>query len=146
DHMLGSLARWLRFLGFDTAYPQVLSDKELVEAAKREERILLTRDRDLAKRKGISALYIQSTELDKQLEQVISTFNLRIEEAFSRCSLCNSILTEVDKGSVKGRVPEKVYEWQDEFWRCEQCDKYYWQGTHYKNMEVKLKELEGKTG
>jgi len=145
DHMLGSLAKWLRFFGFDTAYPQVLPDKELITIAKREERIVLTRDKDLANVKGIEALYMESTDLEEQLIEVITRFNLKITNEFSRCSLCNSILINVEKGQVKGKVPEKVYDWQDEYWECPKCKKYYWQGTHFKGIKEKLEKLKRKT-
>jgi uncharacterized protein with PIN domain len=145
DHMLGSLARWLRFLGFDCAYPDVLPDKELVILVKKEDRTLLTRDRELAKSKHINALYIESTDLDEQLAQVIKNFKLKITNPFSRCSACNSILTEVGKSQVEGKVPEKVFSRQDEFWWCQKCDKYYWHGTHFQGIKSKIEQLERKT-
>ncbi|UCE73658.1 MAG: Mut7-C RNAse domain-containing protein [Methanomassiliicoccales archaeon] len=145
DHMLGSLARWLRFLGFDTAYPEVLSDKELINLAESEKRVILTRDKELAKKRNIEALYIESTDLEEQLIQVIVGFNLKITDAFSRCSICNSILVPVKKALVKGKVPEKVYAWQNEYWECQKCQKYYWQGTHFQGIKAKLEELKGKT-
>jgi len=127
DHMLGSLARWLRFFGFDTAYPDVLPDK------------------DLAKVKGLTVLYVDSTNLEEQLTQVIKKFNLKIKDSFSRCSVCNSILIQVDKAAMEGKVPEKVYQWQDKFWKCPKCRKYYWQGTHFQGIKRKLEELERKS-
>ncbi len=146
DHMLGSLARWLRFLGFDTAYPDVLSDKELAQLAEKEDRILLTRDKELARTKGVSALLINSTDIDEQLSQVMAAYDLEIEDELSRCSLCNTNLIPIKKELVKDKVPERVFEIQNEFWECRQCKKYYWAGTHYKNIKIKLKELKGKTG
>lgn len=145
DHMLGSLARWLRFLGFDTAYPEVLSDKELEELAAAEDRVLLTRDKELANSKDVQALYIQSTDLDEQLMQVIMTYNLEITHELSRCSLCNTPLIQVNKNQVKDKVPERVYEWQNQFWECTHCNKYYWPGTHYINIKSKLAQLKGET-
>ena len=145
DNMLGTLARWLRVLGFDTAYPGVLTDKGLAEFAKKEDRILLTRDKELAKAGGDFALYIHSTDVDEQLEQVILAYDLTIENELSRCSLCNTKLVPVDKETVKDGVPEKVFEIQDEFWECRRCKKYYWPGTHYKNIKEKLEKLKGKT-
>ncbi len=145
DHMLGSLAKWLRFFGFDTLYPKVLPDKELIALTKKEERILLTRDKDLANVKGIEALYIKSTDLEEQLIEVIARYNLKITNEFSRCSLCNSILIKVEKDQVKGKVPEKVFNWQDEYWECPECKKYYWQGTHFKGIKEKLEKLKRKT-
>ena len=34
DQMLGSLARWLRFMGYDTAYPEPGPDRTLIERAR----------------------------------------------------------------------------------------------------------------
>jgi uncharacterized protein with PIN domain len=55
------------------------------------------------------------------------------------------MLVSVKKELVKDKVPEKVYEWQNEFWECQKCQKYYWQGTHFRGMKAKLEELKGKT-
>ncbi len=143
--MLGSLARWLRFFGFDTAYPDVLPDKGMVELAKREDRIILTRDKELALNKDVRTLYLESTDLDNQLITVISELKLRITGAFSRCSLCNSILLEVEKKQIEDKVPERVYSQQERFWECKTCQKYYWQGTHYQGIEEKINILLGKT-
>ena len=145
DHMLGSLARWLRFLGFDCTYPKVLPDRNLIAMAKQEGRTLLTRDKELAKTNEVTTLYIESVDLEKQLAQVFEVYNLRIDSAFSRCSLCNSILKPVKKSDVKGKVPEKVFLRQNEFWNCPECKKYYWHGTHYQGIKAKIKELEGIT-
>ncbi len=45
--MLGSLARWLRILGYDTAYDNRIEDDDIIERCLRESRIALTRDRRL---------------------------------------------------------------------------------------------------
>lgn len=144
DHMLGSLARWLRFLGFDTAYPEVMPDKEIKEMAKSEKRVLLTRDKELSKVKDITALYIESAVLEEQIAQVVRKYNLKNTGAFSRCSLCNSLLKPVEKKEVEGKVPEKVFAIREKFWVCPNCMKYYWQGTHYEGIKRKIQELEGK--
>lgn len=145
DNMLGSLARWLRFLGFDTTYPVLLSDKDLKELAKQENRVLLTRDKELSKAKDIAVAYIESIDLKEQLVQVITSYDLKIISAFSRCSLCNSKLDPVDKKAVEGKVPAKVFKLQDEYWECQKCKKFYWKGTHYQGIKKMLGELEGKT-
>ena len=46
DAMLGRLARWLRTLGYDTAYDDRIADADLVRRSLTEGRHLLTRDRD----------------------------------------------------------------------------------------------------
>jgi hypothetical protein len=50
DNHLGRLTRWLRLLGFDTAYGGEAADDLLAERAHDENRVLLTRDRGLLKR------------------------------------------------------------------------------------------------
>ena len=48
DAMLGSLARKLRALGFDTAYYKSGDDLGIITLAARSSRIILTADRSLA--------------------------------------------------------------------------------------------------
>ena len=46
DQMLGTLAKWLRIYGFDTFYAnRDISDSELLDISKKENRILITRDK-----------------------------------------------------------------------------------------------------
>lgn len=48
DKMLGTLAKWLRIYGFDTFYANSeIDDEGLMEIAKKEKRVLITRDKDL---------------------------------------------------------------------------------------------------
>ncbi len=90
--MLGSLARWLRVLGYDVSYDSQLDDAALVEQAIREERIILTRDRRLVeRRKAHNHLLIQSERLEEQLFQVFGEHGDAIdpERLFGRCLRCN---------------------------------------------------------
>lgn len=139
--MLGSLARWLRLFGFDVAYAGPLSDGELREQAESENRLLLTRDKELSNDKRVNAFYVESDVLDEQLRAVMRKFSLEIQNPMSRCSLCNSMIVKVSKSEVKGKVPEGVYEIQDEFWKCPSCGKLYWKGTHWDKILQKIKEL-----
>ena len=52
DVMLGKLARWLRMLGYDTAYERKIDDADVVGRVLREDRWLLTRDRHLVEAKN----------------------------------------------------------------------------------------------
>ena len=47
DGMLGKLARWLRMMGHDVEYSNSMDDSELLTIARKEQRILLTRDFEL---------------------------------------------------------------------------------------------------
>ncbi len=143
DHMLGTLAKWLRFLGYDTAYPGPIDDGELKATAAREERVLLTRDKQLNGRVADS-VYIASDDLDEQFAQVVRGFGLTAKDAMSRCSVCNEVVEAVPKEQAKGRVPEGVYDRQREFWFCRRCGRLYWQGSHFDAMWAKFRELEGR--
>lgn len=142
DNMLGKLAKWLRFLGYDVLYPRTIDDNELIELSKSQERYILTRDRELSKRKGLKVLFIPSDQVDIQLKQVIEEFNLKYDSlAFNRCPECNHLLDKIDKSLVVDKVPVGVFERQDKFWVCGNCNRYYWQGSHYEKIKQKLNEL-----
>ena len=142
DNMLGKLAKWLRFLGYDVLYPRNIDDNELIELSKSQDRYILTRDREISKRKGLKVLYIASDQLDIQLRQVIEEFKLKYDSlAFNRCPECNHLLDKIDKSLVIDKVPGGVLERQDEFWVCGNCNRFYWQGSHYEKIKQKLDEL-----
>jgi uncharacterized protein with PIN domain len=141
DNMLGSLAKWLRILGYDVTYPPGADDNELVRLARAEGRILLTRDTGLARRRGLTVLLIESESLEDQVRQVIEQMGLVVDRPFSRCPVCNTPLRRVDKDTVRERVPPYVFQTQDNFSLCPHCDKIYWQGTHWARMQKKITSL-----
>lgn len=141
DHMLGSLARWLRFMGYDAAYPDPITDRELIEVARRDGRILLTRDKELAARLP-EAVRIQSDVLDEQIREVAAVLPLRLVDPLSRCSLCNVFLVAVSRDDISDAVPEGVRARHEEFWRCPSCRRVYWQGTHWDKMIERLNGLD----
>lgn len=143
DHMLGSLARWLRMLGYDSSYDRKLDDDEIIETAKAEGRAILTRDRELSERGG--GFLLETTELDAQLSAVAERFSLRYRPDSMRCSVCNGKLSEVDAQTAKGLVPAMSFESSNEFWVCDSCRKAYWNGTHWKGIMEKFRKL-GLTG
>jgi len=141
DHMLGSLAKWLRMLGFDTSYSAPIDDDELLKVAWKEKRVLLTRDKNIGSFNDVKVLIIKSDDLDEQLAEVLKTFNLEIKEPMSRCSLCNTPIETVRKEDCADKVPQGVYERQDEFWFCGKCDKYYWAGSHWSGIIDKIEKF-----
>jgi uncharacterized protein with PIN domain len=138
DQMLGSLAKWLRILGIDTYFAQnTIEDDELLKIALDENRILITRDKELiirAERYKISTIPIQSTDLGIQISAILSHIPLDNKRFFTRCTICNTLVRKIDKSSVKPYIPKKVYANKDIFWYCPSCNKYYWQGSHYKKI------------
>jgi len=145
DGMLGRLAKWLRVLGYDTAYFPHLDDDQLVRLARAEGRLLLTRDRGLARRRGLQCLLIESDHLEEQLGQVLAEPALTEAHPFSRCPVCNTPLQEVEKPELEGRVPAHIFRTHKDFSLCPHCDKIYWPGTHWARMQEKLAEFRHRT-
>jgi len=138
DGMLGRLAKWLRILGYDTAYFPHLDDDQLVHLARAEGRLLLTRDRGLARRRGLQCLLIESDHLEEQLDQILAELAPQGEHPFSRCPLCNTPLQKAEKPELEGRVPPHIFRTHKDFSLCPNCDKIYWPGTHQARMQEKL--------
>lgn len=139
DQMLGSLARWLRMMGYDTVYDKGLDDKRLAELARAENRFLLTRDKELAKEPG--ALLLEQDDLDSQLKATGTKFGLKYNEDLIRCSTCNGDLLQLPKEDAKAAVPEGAYAGNDRFWRCSRCGKIFWKGSHWLGIMDRLKKL-----
>ena len=139
--MLGSLARWLRFMGYDTAYPEPGPDRALVERVRLENRILLTRDKELAGRVA-GAIQIHSDNLEEQIREVATALPLRLVDPLSRCSLCNELLVPAPLEEVNDLVPEGVRSRHQLFWRCPSCRRVYWQGTHWDKMVARLNDFD----
>lgn len=143
DVHLGTLARSLRMLGFDTLYDNDLHDPELVQLASSERRILLTRDVDLLKNKAIPAGYwLRSQHTQEQLTEVIRRFKLLDRlQPFTRCMVCNGRIVAVAKETVLNRLPPKTRLYFEEFYRCEACGRVYWKGSHYGRMLDLVKKI-----
>jgi len=132
--MLGRLAKWLRILGYDTLYNPSWDDPHLVRVARAEERILLTRDAELARRRGVRVLMLESERLEVQVQQLRHDLSLGITRPFSRCPVCNAPLEEITKDQAWGQVPPYVFATQSEFRLCPSCDRFYWRGSHWERM------------
>ena len=139
--MLGTLAKWLRILGYDTLFDASLNDHQLARLARAEGRVLLTRDRELARRRGLHALLVAGEHLDDQVRQVLSELSLVPDGAFSRCPVCNKPLEAIDREAAQARVPAYVVQTYDSFSCCPACRRVYWRGTHWQQMDEHLKNL-----
>lgn len=144
DSMLGKLTRWLRMLGYDTKYVVNLDDNTLIEVAKTEERVLLTRDVELcglARRNQIDVYLVEGNNSQERLAALSRKFGMKLEldPDTSRCSKCNSKIVPVRKEVILKDVPSGTAKFHERFWRCPKCHKVYWQGAHWKNI---IKTLE----
>ena len=141
DSMLGTLSKWLRVAGADCDYAAGMDDDGLVTVAGGG-RLVLTRDRELARRCGPRSLYVPSDDLEEQILLVLRTFpGLTEGEPLSRCLVCNVPVDGATPEEVAGTAPEGVLERHKEFWLCPRCGRAYWRGTHVEDMLTRLDRL-----
>ncbi|MHC1594287.1 MAG: DUF5615 family PIN-like protein [Methanotrichaceae archaeon] len=141
DHMLIRMARWLRMAGHDVSNPPLdADDLDLMQIAKEEERTLITRDRDLAKRcrrDGVDCILVASSALDDQLREMI-LLGIDLEMRPERCTICNGPLREM----TNPEPIEVANLAEDEpLRRCESCGKLYWKGSHWARIKERLERL-----
>jgi uncharacterized protein with PIN domain len=143
DAHLGQLAKNLRMLGFDVVYRNDYSDAEIARIAVAEERIVLTRDRDLLIRKEIvRGCYLHSVASDCQVVEVVARFDLNdCACALSRCLNCNGLLRHVEKDEVADRVPYHSHRIYDRFLECDACARVYWEGSHVTRMRQRIADM-----
>ena len=133
DAMLGTLARRLRWLGYDAEYRKDLPDQAMIHIAREENRLLVTRDKALAGRRGVRALYIPATELTEQVQQVIAAVGPSLHPP--RCTVCNGELIAISSAEATPLVPPYVAQTQTEFVRCRRCGRVYWPGSHWPGLQ-----------
>jgi uncharacterized protein with PIN domain len=143
DAHLGGLARLLRMAGFDTLYDNSFRDEEIVRIAAEQNRIILTRDLELLKRRNVLAgCYVRSLQPTGQMEEVIARFGLAQQaRPFTLCLHCNVPLAPIDKAAVLECLPPSVQECQTEFSRCTCCKRVYWKGSHWQRMQNMLRAM-----
>jgi uncharacterized protein with PIN domain len=143
DVHLGRLARYLRLLGFDTAYGDSSEDRDLAAVSREQGRTLLTRDRGLLKRSAVTHGYFVRGRLPRrQIVEVMRRFDLvRNVTPFTRCLSCNGPLTPVAKADVLDRLPPLTAELHDTFWTCGRCGRVYWRGTHYERLQALVDDV-----
>jgi uncharacterized protein len=136
DAHLGRLARYLRLLGFDTLFFNDAGDRRLVEISLEQRRILLTRDRALLMHRQIThGCFVHAVEPTRQLEALFERLDLyRLAAPFTRCMACNGSLQRIDKGDILAELPKRTARLYTEFWRCSDCAKIYWKGSHYRRL------------
>jgi hypothetical protein len=153
DAMLGNLARWLRIFGYDTIFANDITkpgepgatDPELAEYATENDRILITHDKEFARRFA-GSIFVPGTDLLENLKTVQAALGIKLyfDQDQARCTDCNSELLRIgDKGEIQELVPPKTFARYDNFWICTNlaCRKVYWQGSHFKDIHAVEEEL-----
>jgi hypothetical protein len=141
DAHLARLARYLRFAGYDTLLHDTGSDAELAARARTEWRIVLTRDRQLLMHRDIAqGCYLRPTDPLQQLHELAARLRLDLAPGRrpGRCLLCNTVLREVPELEVQAQLPERTRASFHRFWRCADCRRVYWLGSHWRRLQRQL--------
>jgi len=147
DAMLGNIAKKLRLMGYDSMYFSSINDDELIQLAKNDKRIIISRDEDLVRKSiknGIKSILTKNSTEIEQFRDIIKKLNLKIIEINgdrARCPNCNSKTQSIDKKNILQKIPIKVLEYNDRFWKCKSCNQIFWEGTHIKNLQKFVGEL-----
>lgn len=145
DRMMGTLTRYLRFMGYDTTSANRLAegntkeDTLLLEMALQEHRILLTRDAELARRGKNRAVFVRSEDVMEQVQQLVDTGLIERRLTMSRCSLCNTVLRDACAEEINGAVYAPRDRGGLSFYWCDHCRKLYWNGSHGKQLELRIR-------
>ena len=137
DVHLGSLARYLRLLGFDAVWRNDLDDETIIDLAAGERRIILTRDRGILRHGSVTHGYwVRATDPEQQVEEVVRALDLSGRlRPYTRCMRCNGPLTPIDRFDAAREVPLQVFLVYRDFSRCDDCGKVYWSGSHQRRLE-----------
>ena len=142
DVMMGGFVRLMRIMGFDVEYSKDLSVEQIIEKARKEKRVIVTRRKSYRFPPDVEVIVMEENYPHDQVKRVFEILGLEADEEkfLSRCLICNRELEDVEKEEVKGLVPEYVFKTKDEFARCPSCGRIYWEGTHHSNM-AKMVEM-----
>ena len=147
DEMLKGLARWLRAAGYDTAVPaDGSSDRDLLQCARAEGRLLLTRDRKLLEHRGAvgAVLLLRCESLDRCAAVLSRALGLDWEyRPLSRCLRCNTELAEAEP-ALWARVPPRSRKRAGRLLHCPSCDQVFWDGSHVHRLLRRLAQWNGR--
>ena len=143
--MLGTLCRYLRFMGYDAESAHSMSegnpreDTLLLRSAEREDRILLTRDRELARRGGARAVLVSGDDVLDQITVLVERGLIEPELRMNRCSICNALLRPARENEISSASYAPKNRRDISFFWCRNCRKLYWLGSHSEHLKKRIK-------
>ena len=147
DRMLGTLTRYLRFMGYNTVSANsgfeegnAKEDTLLLACAAQEDRILLTRDAELARRGKERAVLITSDDVMEQVQQLVDRGLVVRRLVMDRCSLCNTRLRNATDAEIAGAAYAPRDKSGLTFYWCRQCSRLYWNGSHTKQLDRRIRQ------
>ena len=145
DINLGHIVKYMRILGFDVCFDPLLSHLHIIQISSKENRIVLTKSKNLLKFKDIThGIFIRPGTTEEQVRGIIDFLDIKDNvKPFSRCLRCNSLLKHISKESIDDRIPPKTKVFCDEYSYCKSCDKIYRKGTHFTKMKRVIDRILG---
>lgn len=161
DAMCGKLVTYLRMCGYDAAYALdrgVESDDRVLSLAAAEDRILFTRDGELAARAADALLLTERDVLDQLREVAAAGYPVGLAAEPRRCGACNGPVErvgatgiDVDPGDRPGYVPDDVGApsatesaadvGSRPAWRCRDCGRWFWKGSHWESVADRIDDV-----
>jgi hypothetical protein len=144
DTTVGKLGKWLRILGFDTAVHFGKDLHRLVQTAHRENRVIVTRNRQLEAKLFLgNIIVLKENEPDRQIAAVLRARGISLDpqHILSRCLRCNEVLKAMPSEAAEGKIPEFVFHTHETFRQCPSCQRIYWGGTHPSNMKKRIEHI-----
>jgi uncharacterized protein with PIN domain len=143
DEMLVRLARLLRSAGHDVALVSAgAPDAAVMAEAVREARLLVTRDRELARLARPQAVLLTADLVDDQALELSKAVEIDwLVAPFTRCAMDNAVLRPMTAQDLE-RIPKSARDLPGPFNRCPACGRLYWPGSHVKRMLARLTALQ----
>lgn len=130
DASLALLARRLRQLGYDVLVHRGARLEELLEAAARDGRTVLTRSGRHPKRwAAVPVARVTGTDTAEQLRVAVAR-GPASSAPLGRCSHCNHALRTRSMFEAHGEVPGRVARSGSPLWSCTGCGQWFWLGSH----------------
>lgn len=140
DNNVHRLGRGLRTLGYSTKLYGDGTDDRLRQLCRQESRILLSCDSDF--QGETNACVLDTDNWEKQLQIVVRVFSLDTRtHRYSLCLNCNCAVHTVEPAEHAGQIPDWVLKDSAPLWRCPQCNRLFWAGSHLDQMNRRYDKL-----
>lgn len=144
DSSLESLARRLRFLGYDVITLAGARLEEVLAAARREGRTVLTLSTRRPRRwADVPAITVARGDEAGAVRRIAVAFQ-PAGPPFSRCGECGGALQRRHAFEALGEVPGRVSRSASFLHYCPVCGRWYWEGTHVARIREWLEQALGR--
>jgi len=106
DVMLGKLVKELRILGYDTLYYRGEGIHDLIQLARQQDRVILTRNaRLLSLSTDVRIIRLSEDTPSGQVRELLQREKItpQKDSFFSRCLLCNALLEGIPREETEGK-------------------------------------------